>query len=94
MGEGSGEGLLPNSLKIISSCIKTVSTNASTVVRSAGASVAASIAASGDDQRDQVFVFLIDVIYFLLYMLINCLLSIFGCTIRIITLDDINWNTS
>ncbi|XP_076901145.1 autophagy-related protein 18g-like [Bidens hawaiensis] len=47
-------GLLPNSLKIISSCIKTVSTNASTVVRSAGASVAASIAASADDHRDQV----------------------------------------
>ncbi|KAI3678973.1 hypothetical protein L6452_38277 [Arctium lappa] len=51
---GKNAGLLPNSLKIISSCIKTVSTNASTVVRSAGASVAASIAASGDDQRDQV----------------------------------------
>ncbi|XP_021987528.1 putative metallophosphoesterase At3g03305 isoform X2 [Helianthus annuus] len=47
-------GLLPNSLKIISSCIRTVSTNASTVVRSAGASVAASIAASADDHRDQV----------------------------------------
>nr|KAJ0185742.1 hypothetical protein LSAT_V11C900457170 [Lactuca sativa] len=53
-GKGKNTGLLPNSLKIISSCIKTVSTNASTVVRSAGASVAASIAASGDDQRDQV----------------------------------------
>ncbi|KAJ9543088.1 hypothetical protein OSB04_022795 [Centaurea solstitialis] len=55
-GRNSGGGLLPNSLKIISSCIKTVSTNASTVVRSAGASVAASIAvaASGDDLRDQV----------------------------------------
>ncbi|KAI3760072.1 hypothetical protein L1987_50462 [Smallanthus sonchifolius] len=52
--KGKNAGLLPNSLKIISSCIKTVSTNASTVVRSAGASVAASIAASGDDQRDQV----------------------------------------
>lgn len=52
--KGKNTGLLPNSLKIISSCIKTVSTNASTVVRSAGASVAASIAASGDDQRDQV----------------------------------------
>ncbi|KAI3506713.1 hypothetical protein L1887_21276 [Cichorium endivia] len=53
-GKGKNTGLLPNSLKIISSCIKTVSTNASTVVRSAGASVAASIAASVDDQRDQV----------------------------------------
>ncbi|XP_024981378.1 autophagy-related protein 18g isoform X2 [Cynara cardunculus var. scolymus] len=52
--KGKNTGLLPSSLKIISSCIKTVSTNASTVVRSAGASVAASIAASGDDQRDQV----------------------------------------
>ncbi|KAD6120161.1 hypothetical protein E3N88_11432 [Mikania micrantha] len=53
-GKGKNAGLLPNSLKIISSCIKTVSANASTVVRSAGASVAASIAAYGDDQRDQV----------------------------------------
>ncbi|KAL4558811.1 hypothetical protein LXL04_037013 [Taraxacum kok-saghyz] len=53
-GRGKNTGLLPNSLKIISSCIKTVSTNASTVVRSAGASVAASIAVSADDQRDQV----------------------------------------
>nr|XP_043637321.1 autophagy-related protein 18g [Erigeron canadensis] len=50
-----GGGLLPNSLKIISSCIKTVSTNASTVVRTAGASVAASVSASSaDDHRDQV----------------------------------------
>lgn len=53
--KNSGGGLLPNSLKIISSCIKTVSTNASTVVRSAGASVAASISASPDDRKDQVF---------------------------------------
>ncbi|XP_071717642.1 autophagy-related protein 18g-like isoform X2 [Rutidosis leptorrhynchoides] len=53
-GKGKNNGLLPNSLKIISSCIKTVSTNASTVVRTAGASVAASISASPDDQRDQV----------------------------------------
>lgn len=44
-GKNSG-GLVPNSLRIISSCIKTVSTNASTVVRS--------ISASGDDRKDQV----------------------------------------
>lgn len=54
-GSKNSGGLLPNSLKIISSCIKTVSTNASTVVRSAGASVAASISASPDDRKDQVF---------------------------------------
>lgn len=59
MKKGKGRnngGLLPNSLRIISSCLKTVSTNASTVastVRSAGASVAASISAS-EDQKDQV----------------------------------------
>ncbi|KAI8574597.1 hypothetical protein RHMOL_Rhmol01G0366400 [Rhododendron molle] len=53
-GSKNSGGLLPNSLKIISSCIKTVSTNASTVVRSAGASVAASISASPDDRKDQV----------------------------------------
>ncbi|XP_076890513.1 autophagy-related protein 18g-like [Bidens hawaiensis] len=52
--KAKNNGLLPNSLKIISSCIKTVGTNASTVVRSAGASVAASIAAAADDHRDQV----------------------------------------
>ncbi|CAN6693871.1 unnamed protein product [Malus baccata var. baccata] len=54
--KGKNNGLLPNSLRIISSCLKTVSTNASTVastVRSAGASVAASISAS-EDQKDQV----------------------------------------
>lgn len=60
-GKGRNLGLLPNSLKIISSCLKTVSTNASTVastVRSAGASVAASIsAASSEDEKDQVFIF-------------------------------------
>lgn len=54
-GSKNSGGLLPNSFKIISSCIKTVSTNASTVVRSAGASVAASISASPDDRKDQVF---------------------------------------
>uniref|UniRef100_A0A7N0SYB6 BCAS3 domain-containing protein n=1 Tax=Kalanchoe fedtschenkoi TaxID=63787 RepID=A0A7N0SYB6_KALFE len=55
-GRNNG-GLFPSSLKIISSCIRTVSTNASTVastVRSAGASVAASIAAAADDHKDQV----------------------------------------
>ncbi|KAG9457502.1 hypothetical protein H6P81_002010 [Aristolochia fimbriata] len=47
-------GLLPNSLKIISSCLKAVSANATTVVRSAGASVAASIAVAAEDEKDQV----------------------------------------
>ncbi|RWR76612.1 autophagy-related protein 18h-like protein isoform X1 [Cinnamomum micranthum f. kanehirae] len=56
MGKGVGRsnGFLPNSIRIISSCLKTVSTNAGTAVRSAGASVAASIAAVEEDQRDQV----------------------------------------
>ncbi|KAL0371371.1 UNVERIFIED_CONTAM: Autophagy-related protein 18g [Sesamum angustifolium] len=53
-GKGKNSKLLPNSLRIISSCIKTVSTNASTAVRSAGASVAASISSSGDDRKEQV----------------------------------------
>ncbi|KAL5983994.1 hypothetical protein ACLOJK_018096 [Asimina triloba] len=53
-GRSSNGGLLPNSLKIISSCLKTVSTNASTVVRSAGATVAASIAATPEVEKDQV----------------------------------------
>ncbi|KAB1203013.1 Autophagy-related protein 18g [Morella rubra] len=57
-GKGKNNGLLPNSLRIISSCLKTVSTNASTVastVRSAGASVAASISSSSsEDHKDQV----------------------------------------
>ncbi|XP_059625797.1 autophagy-related protein 18g [Cornus florida] len=53
-GKGKNSRLLPNSLRIISSCLKTVSTNASTVVRSAGATVAASISRSGDGPRDQV----------------------------------------
>ncbi|XP_019051469.1 PREDICTED: autophagy-related protein 18g-like [Nelumbo nucifera] len=56
-GKGRSNGLLPNSLRIISSCLKTVSTNASTVastVRSAGASVAASISVASDEAKDQV----------------------------------------
>ncbi|KAL8530760.1 hypothetical protein ACS0TY_007704 [Phlomoides rotata] len=52
--KGKTSKLLPNSLRIISSCIRTVSTNASTAVRSAGASVAASISSSGDDRKEQV----------------------------------------
>lgn len=55
--KGRNNGLLPNSLRIISSCLKTVSSNASTVattVRSAGASVAASISASSEEHKDQV----------------------------------------
>lgn len=58
-GGGGRNGLLPNSLRIISSCLKTVSSNAGSVastVRSAGASVAASIAASPEDEKDQVIV--------------------------------------
>lgn len=53
-GKGKTSKLLPNSLRIISSCIRTVSTNASTAVRSAGASVAASISSPGDDRKEQV----------------------------------------
>ncbi|KAI4349570.1 hypothetical protein L6164_010145 [Bauhinia variegata] len=56
-GKGRNNGLLPNSLRIISSCLKTVSTNASTVastVRSAGASVAASISSASEDNKDQI----------------------------------------
>lgn len=55
-GKGKNSGLLPNSLRIISLCLKTVSTNATTVastVRSAGASVAASIS-SFEDHKDEV----------------------------------------
>lgn len=56
MGKGVGRsnGFLPNSIRIISSCLKTVSTNAGTAVRSAGASVAASMATAEEDRRDQV----------------------------------------
>ena len=60
-GKARNNGLLPNSLRIISSCLKTVSTNASSVastVRSAGVSVAASISAASEDHKDQVFVLL------------------------------------
>ncbi|KAF9605264.1 hypothetical protein IFM89_015880 [Coptis chinensis] len=52
----SSNGVLPNSLRIISSCLKTVSSNASSVastVRSAGASVASSIS-NDQEQKDQV----------------------------------------
>ncbi|XP_020684473.1 autophagy-related protein 18h [Dendrobium catenatum] len=58
MRRGKGRnGLLPSSLRIISSCLKTVSTNASNVastVRSAGASVASSISVPPEDEKDQV----------------------------------------
>ncbi|KAG8068790.1 hypothetical protein GUJ93_ZPchr0005g15074 [Zizania palustris] len=56
-GKGGRNGLLPSSLRIISSCLKTVSSNAGTVastVRSASASVAASIAPQAEDEKDQV----------------------------------------
>ncbi|XP_062001935.1 autophagy-related protein 18h isoform X2 [Rosa rugosa] len=46
----SNNGFLPNSLKFISSCIKTASSG----VRSASASVAASISADPHESRDQV----------------------------------------
>lgn len=55
-GKNTSSGLLPSSFKIISSCLKTVSANATNVassVRSAGASVAASISPAEDD-KDQV----------------------------------------
>ncbi|XP_031478967.1 autophagy-related protein 18h-like isoform X2 [Nymphaea colorata] len=56
---GSGGRLLPNSIRIISSCLKTVSSNANSVastVRSAGASVASSISFRDEEQlqKDQV----------------------------------------
>ncbi|EPS70977.1 hypothetical protein M569_03781, partial [Genlisea aurea] len=51
--KGRNSKLLPNSFRIISSCIKTVSTNASTAVKSASASVAASVAYA-DDRKEQV----------------------------------------
>ncbi|KAJ8748430.1 hypothetical protein K2173_003067 [Erythroxylum novogranatense] len=53
-GKSRNNGLLPNSLRIISSCLKTVSTNATTTVRSASASVASSISTSAEDRKDQV----------------------------------------
>ncbi|KAK1316713.1 Autophagy-related protein 18g [Acorus calamus] len=56
-GGGGKGGLIPNSLRIISSCLKTVSSNAGSVassVRSAGASVAASISVPAEDEKDQV----------------------------------------
>ena len=45
-------GFIPNSLRFISSCIKTASTG----VRSAGASVAASISGDPDERKDQVII--------------------------------------
>ncbi|XP_062231342.1 autophagy-related protein 18g-like isoform X2 [Phragmites australis] len=59
-GKGGRNGLLPSSLRIISSCLKTVSSNAGSVastVRSAGASVAASIAPQAEDEKDQIYCF-------------------------------------
>ncbi|KAH0470812.1 hypothetical protein IEQ34_000535 [Dendrobium chrysotoxum] len=50
-------GLLPSSLRIISSCLKTVTANAGNVastVRLAGSSVSSSISARPDGQKDQV----------------------------------------
>ncbi|XP_057965598.1 autophagy-related protein 18g-like isoform X2 [Malania oleifera] len=56
-GRERNNGLLPNYLNVITSCIKTVSSNAGSVastVRSAGASVAASVSAASEDNRDKV----------------------------------------
>ncbi|KAM0947732.1 hypothetical protein DsansV1_C07g0070571 [Dioscorea sansibarensis] len=55
-GGGGRNGLFPQSLRIISSCLKTVSANAGSVastVRSAGASVAASIVVPAEEEKDQ-----------------------------------------
>ena len=64
-------GLLLNSLRIISSCLKTVSTNASTVastVHFVRASVATSISSSSfEDHKDQVHISLILQVPSLLY---------------------------
>ncbi|GAU30689.1 hypothetical protein TSUD_39130 [Trifolium subterraneum] len=57
-GKGKNNDLLQSSLRIISSCLKTVSTNTCTVastIRSAGASVASSIASPSDGHKDQPF---------------------------------------
>jgi hypothetical protein len=56
-GKGGRDGLLPSSLRIISSCLKTVSSNAGSVastVRSASASVVASMAPQAENEKDQV----------------------------------------
>ncbi|XP_047340452.1 autophagy-related protein 18h-like isoform X2 [Impatiens glandulifera] len=45
----AGNGFIPNSLRFISSCVKTVSSN----VRSAGVSVAGSISGDSDDRRKE-----------------------------------------
>lgn len=79
-------------LKIISSCIRTVSTNATTVastVRSAGESVAASIASAAasatDDHKDQVSIILSafstpSVIHFVFSLFKDCLTGVsFPC---------------
>ncbi|KAK7270241.1 hypothetical protein RIF29_23243 [Crotalaria pallida] len=52
-GKSKNNGLLPSSLRIISSCLKTVSTNASTVANTVRSS-AASISSAPDDHKDQV----------------------------------------
>lgn len=77
-GKGKNSGLLPNSFKIISSCLKTVSANATNVassVRSAGASVAASISAAEDD-KDQVPCFFV-VLQLLFGYLLLCWILLF-----------------
>jgi len=51
-GNNKANGFTRNSFKFISSCIKTVSSG----VRSASASVAASISSDSQDLKDQVFI--------------------------------------
>ncbi|KAJ1435725.1 WD40/YVTN repeat-like-containing domain superfamily [Sesbania bispinosa] len=53
-GKGKNNGLLPSSLRIISSCLKTISTNATTVASSVRSTVATSISSASDDRKDQV----------------------------------------
>lgn len=53
-GGGGRSGLLPTSLKVSSSCVRTVSTNAGSVVCSAGVSVA--VAPSDDDKDGSISV--------------------------------------
>ncbi|KAI4369416.1 hypothetical protein MLD38_017856 [Melastoma candidum] len=50
VGNGKGNGLLPNSLKFISSCLRTASSG----VRTARATVSASISGDSNEQKDQV----------------------------------------
>lgn len=83
MRKGKGKNttsgkLLPNSWRIVSSCLKTVSTNASTAVRSA---VAAAISPSSDDHKDQVsysgFSFILVLSTYFSFWFVFCVLVFF-----------------